>query len=98
MGIGAQSSFYRRALYRFFESRDFRRTARTDDGVFQAYVSPSSTLSVLDVRKSLVDPIPVRFIRARGVVRCGGVGQRRDSWAVSIPRRTQGPLWPRLCF
>jgi FkbM family methyltransferase len=63
MGIGAQSPFYRRALYRFFESRYFRRTARTDDGVFQAYVSPSSSLSVIDVRKSLVDPIHERFIR-----------------------------------
>jgi FkbM family methyltransferase len=63
MGIGAQSPFYRRALYRFFESRYFRRTARTDDGVFQAYVSPSSSLSVLDVRKPLVDPVHERFIR-----------------------------------
>ena len=63
MGIGAQSPFYRRALYRFFESRYFRRTASTDDGVFQAYVSPSSSLSVLDVRRSLVDPVHERFIR-----------------------------------
>ena len=63
MGNGAQSPFYRRALYRFFESRYFRRTARTDDGVFAAYVSPSSSLSVLDLRKSLVDPVHERFIR-----------------------------------
>jgi FkbM family methyltransferase len=63
MGNGAQSPFHRRALYRFFESRYFRRTARTDDGVFQAYVSPSSSLSVLDLRKSLVDPVHKRFIR-----------------------------------
>lgn len=63
MGIGAQSAFFRRALYRFFESRYFRRTARTDDGVFRAYVSPSCSLSVLDVRKSLVDPVHERFIR-----------------------------------
>ncbi|WP_210200106.1 FkbM family methyltransferase [Bradyrhizobium sp. ARR65] len=63
MGIGAQSSFYRRALYRFFRSRYFRRTARTGDGVFQAYVSPGSILSVLDLRKSLVDPVHERFIR-----------------------------------
>ncbi|MBI5260643.1 MAG: FkbM family methyltransferase [Bradyrhizobium sp.] len=63
MGIGAQSPRYRRALYRLFESRYFRRRARTDDGVFQAYVSPSSSLSVLDVRKSLVDPVHERFIR-----------------------------------
>lgn len=63
MGIGAQSPLYRRALYRFFESTYFRRTARTGNGVFQAYVSPSSSLSVLDVRKSLVDPVHERFIR-----------------------------------
>src|SRR6266480_3892044 len=63
MGIGAQSSFYRRALYRVFESTYFRRSARTDDGLFQAYVSPSSSLSVLDLRRSLVEPIHERFIR-----------------------------------
>jgi hypothetical protein len=63
MANGAQSPFNRRALYGFFESRYFHRTARTDDGIFQAYVSPSSSLSVLDVRKSLVDPVHERFIR-----------------------------------
>jgi FkbM family methyltransferase len=63
MANGAHAPFYRRALYRFFESRYFRRTARTSDGAFQAYVSPSSVLSVLDVRKSLVDPVHDRFIR-----------------------------------
>lgn len=63
MGNGAQAPFYRRALYRAFDARYFRRTARTDDGVFQAYVSPSSVLSVLDVRRSLVDPVHKQFIR-----------------------------------
>jgi FkbM family methyltransferase len=62
MGIGAQSPSWRRALYRTFRSVYFRRKCNTTDGVFEAYVSPSSYLSVLDFRKSLVHPVHRRFI------------------------------------
>lgn len=63
MGIGAQSPFWRRALFRVFASRYFRRKCRTDDGVFEAYVSPSSSLKFFDLRMSLVDRVHQRFIR-----------------------------------
>jgi FkbM family methyltransferase len=46
-----------------FASRYVRRKCRTDDGVFEAYVSPSSSLKVLDPRISLVDRVHQRFIR-----------------------------------
>jgi hypothetical protein len=62
MGIGAKSPFWRRALFTV-ASGYFRRRCRTDDGVFEAYVSPSSSLKVLDPRMSLVDRIHRRFIR-----------------------------------
>jgi hypothetical protein len=62
MGIGAHSPIWRRALYRGFRSIYFRRKCRTGDGVFEAYVSPSSYLRVLNYRKSLVDPVHRRFI------------------------------------
>jgi FkbM family methyltransferase len=61
--IGARSPFWRRALFKVFASRYFRRKCRTDDGVFEAYVSPSSSLTVLDLRVSLVDRVHQRFIR-----------------------------------
>ena len=61
--IGALSPFWRRALYRVFASRYVRRKCRTDDGVFEAYVSPSSSLKFLDPRMSLVDRVHQRFIR-----------------------------------
>jgi FkbM family methyltransferase len=48
---------------RLFASTYFRRTCRTDDGVFAAYVSPGSSLKLLDLRKSLVDRVHQRFIR-----------------------------------
>src|SRR5262249_44797981 len=35
----------------------------TSDGTFEVWVSPSSSLGVLDFRKSLVDPVHERFIR-----------------------------------
>jgi FkbM family methyltransferase len=63
MGIGAESSFLRRALFRFFSRRYFRRTCSTRDGSFEVYVSAGSSLKVLDVRKPLVDPIHERFIK-----------------------------------
>jgi FkbM family methyltransferase len=50
-------------LFKLFASRYFRRKCQTDDGVFQAYVSPSSFLKVLNPRISLVDRIHQRFIR-----------------------------------
>jgi FkbM family methyltransferase len=63
MGIGARSPLYRRALFKAFSSRYFRRKCSTADGTFEAYVSPSSSLGVLDIRKSLVDRVHERFIR-----------------------------------
>jgi FkbM family methyltransferase len=63
MGIGAQSPFWRRALFRLFASTYFRRKCRTRDGTFEVYVSPNSYLGVLDFRKSLVDQVHERFIR-----------------------------------
>jgi FkbM family methyltransferase len=63
MGIGAKSSFWRRALFRLFASRYYRRKYRTSDGEFEVFVSPSSSLGVLDIRKSLLDPVHERFIR-----------------------------------
>jgi FkbM family methyltransferase len=63
MGIGAQSAFWRRALFRVFSSKYFRRKCRTSDGIFEAYVSPSSSLKFLNPRISLVDQVHQRFIR-----------------------------------
>ena len=63
MGIGAQSPYWRRALFRLFASTYVRRKCRTDDGVFEAYVSPGSSLRFLDLRKSLVDRVHQLFIR-----------------------------------
>jgi len=63
MGIGAQSPYWRRALFRLFSSIYFRRKCRTDYGVFEAYVSPGSSLKFLDLRMSLVDRVHQRFIR-----------------------------------
>ena len=63
MGIGANSPAYRRALFRLFSSRFFRRRATTSDGTFVAYVSPSSSLHVLNFAKSMVHPVHQRFIR-----------------------------------
>src|SRR5262249_46059865 len=63
MGIGAKSPFWKRILYRFFASRYFRRRSPTPNGSFEAYVSPGSSLKVLDLRQSLVDPVHERFIR-----------------------------------
>jgi FkbM family methyltransferase len=50
-------------LYRLFATKYFRRKCRTLDGTFEAYVSPGSSLKVLDFRKPLVDPVHARFIR-----------------------------------
>jgi FkbM family methyltransferase len=61
--IGARSPFWRRALYRVFSSRYFRRKGRTNDGVFEVYVTPSSSLKVVDPRIPLVDRVHQRFIR-----------------------------------
>jgi FkbM family methyltransferase len=63
MGIGAKSPAHRRALFRLFSSRYFRRRATTPDGTFVAYVSPSSSLHVLNFAKSMVHPVHARFIR-----------------------------------
>jgi FkbM family methyltransferase len=62
MGISAQSPIWRRALFRAFASAYFRRKGRTDDGVFEAYVSPNSSLKVLSPRRLSVDPAHQRFI------------------------------------
>jgi FkbM family methyltransferase len=63
MGIGAQSSFWRRMLFRSFGSTYFCRKGRTADGDFAVFVSPNSYLRVLNLRESLVDPVHQRFIR-----------------------------------
>jgi FkbM family methyltransferase len=62
MGIGASSPYWRRALFKVFEARYFRRKCRTSEGVFEAYISPSSSLKFLDLRTSLVDQVHQRFI------------------------------------
>jgi FkbM family methyltransferase len=63
MGIGAQSAIWRRVLFKAFGSTYFRRKCRTDDGVFEAYVSPNSSLKVLSPRGLSIDPVHRRFIR-----------------------------------
>lgn len=62
MGIGAESPYWRRLLYRMFASKYFRRTCRTNSGSFAVYVSPGSSLRVMDFRKPLVDAVHERFI------------------------------------
>jgi FkbM family methyltransferase len=63
MGIGAQSSIWRRALFKALGSTYFRRKCTTNDGVFEAYVSPNSSLKVLSPRGLSIDPVHQRFIR-----------------------------------
>jgi hypothetical protein len=63
MGIGAQSSIWRRALFKALGSTYFRRKCTTNDGVFEAYVSPNSSLKVLNPRGLSIDPVHQRFIR-----------------------------------
>src|SRR5208282_2691737 len=63
MGIGAQSSLWRRFAFRCFRSIYIRRTVTTDDGTFGAYVSPNSSLKVLDPRGVAIDAVHRRFIR-----------------------------------
>jgi hypothetical protein len=65
MGIGAQSPFWRRVAFRCLGSIYFRRKGKTDDGVFEAYVSASSGLKVLTMRGLPIDPVHQRFIRDR---------------------------------
>ena len=62
MGIGAQSSPLRRLLFRVFAHRYFRRRGETADGRFEAYVSPGSSLYLLDWRRPIVDAIHASFI------------------------------------
>jgi FkbM family methyltransferase len=62
MGIGADSSIWRRALFRALGSAYFRRKCRTSDGVFEAFVSSNSSLKVLSPRGLSVDPVHQRFI------------------------------------
>ena len=63
MGIGAKSSFWRRMLFRVLASTYVRRSCATEDGVFDAYVSPGSSLKVLDPRGLSIDRVHQRFIR-----------------------------------
>lgn len=62
MGIGAQSSLLRRLLFRVFAHCYFRRRGETADGQFEAYVSPGSSLYLLDWRRPIVDAIHASFI------------------------------------
>jgi FkbM family methyltransferase len=63
MGIGAQSSLWRRLAFRFSRSIYIRRRVLTDDGTFAAFVSANSGLKVLDPRGVAIDPVHRRFIR-----------------------------------
>ena len=63
MVIDAQSTFWRRALFRVLSSRQFRRQAKTADGRFEAYVSAKCGLAVLNPRRPLVGEAHERFIR-----------------------------------
>lgn len=63
MGIGAQSSLWRRLAFRFFRSIYIRRRISTDNGSFAAFVSANSSLKVMDPRGVAIDPVHRRFIR-----------------------------------
>lgn len=63
MGIGADSSIWRRAIFKTLGSAYFRRRCRTSDGVFEAFVSSNCSLKVLSPRGLSVDPVHQRFIR-----------------------------------
>lgn len=63
MGVGEQSSIWRRALFRLFRSTYFRRTVTFDGAAFEAFVSPGSNLRFLDPRGVTVDAVHRRFIR-----------------------------------
>jgi FkbM family methyltransferase len=62
MGIGAHSATWRRALFTVLGSSYVRRKCRTADGVFEAFVSPNSSLKVLSPRGLSIDPVHQRFI------------------------------------
>jgi FkbM family methyltransferase len=63
MGIGAQSSVWRKALFRSLDRFYIRRSCVTEDGAFDAYVSAGSSLKVLNPRGLSLDPVHQRFIR-----------------------------------
>jgi FkbM family methyltransferase len=62
-GIGARSPWWRRAAFRWLGATYIRRRGTTEDGVFEAYVSASSSLKVLDPRGLPIDAVHRRFIR-----------------------------------
>jgi hypothetical protein len=62
MGIGAQSSYWRRALLRSLSSIYVRRKCVTPDGTFHAYVSGGSSLKVLNPRGLAIESVHQRFI------------------------------------
>jgi len=62
VGIGAQSTPLRKTLFRAFSSIYVRRKVRTADGVFEAFLSPGSSLKVLKPSVEL-DQVHKRFIR-----------------------------------
>jgi FkbM family methyltransferase len=63
MGIGKQSPLWRRTAFRVLGSTYFRRQGHTEDGVFEAYVSASSSLKVLSPMALPIDAVHRRFIR-----------------------------------
>jgi FkbM family methyltransferase len=63
MGIGAQSSLWRRALLRTLAPVYLRRRAATADGAFETYVSGGSSLKLVDPRGLPIDPTHTAFIR-----------------------------------
>lgn len=60
--MGRFAPLWRRALYKGFAGRYFRRRGRTADGVFDVYVTAGAQLSILDPRGVPVDPVHTRFI------------------------------------
>ena len=62
MGIGAASPAWRRVLLKALSAAYIRRRCRTEDGLFEAYVSGGSRLRVLDPRGLTVEAVHRRFI------------------------------------
>ena len=60
--MGTNAPAWRQAMYRMFVGRYWPRRMTTADGRFDAYVSASAQLSVLDPRRVPIDPVHTRFI------------------------------------
>lgn len=60
--MGRNAPLWRRTAYRLLASHTFCRSGRTEDGVFDSYVSGGTQLSVLSPGGLPVDPVHRRFI------------------------------------